>query len=193
MNIANFITVSRIAASIGLLFPTPFTAVFFVLYTYAGISDILDGWAARHFHTAGKLGAALDSISDAVFICVVLIKIIPLVLDRSSVPLLPVLLVIAAVKICAYVTGGIKFHEFTALHTYLNKAAGFLLFLLPYLFTSDIFSPMVAALCILAGTAAVEELVIMIRSRRFLPDIRGMFDQRAFESTEKKEQTDDGN
>ena len=43
----NFITLSRIAGSLGLLFCDVAGVVFWVLYVLCGITDIADGWVAR--------------------------------------------------------------------------------------------------------------------------------------------------
>ncbi|MBO7132534.1 MAG: CDP-alcohol phosphatidyltransferase family protein, partial [Bacteroidales bacterium] len=45
----NFITLSRIAGSLGLLFCDVAGMAFWVLYVLCGITDIADGWVARKF------------------------------------------------------------------------------------------------------------------------------------------------
>ena len=79
-NLANDITIIRILYSIALLFFPAFSVAFYVLYSTAGVSDILDGWVARRTHTASELGAKLDTIADIVFVVVCLVKLLP-VLD----------------------------------------------------------------------------------------------------------------
>ena len=49
-NLANIITVSRIIISISIAFVIPFSSIFFLLYSYCGISDIIDGFVARKTH-----------------------------------------------------------------------------------------------------------------------------------------------
>ena len=67
-NLANIITVSRIIVSISIAFVIPFSSTFFLLYSYCGISDIIDGFVARKTHTESVRGALLDSIADIVFL-----------------------------------------------------------------------------------------------------------------------------
>ena len=73
---ANFITSLRIVGTIGLLFTVPFSKVFYVLYTFSGITDVLDGAVARITGTASSIGAELDSIADLIFYLVMMISII---------------------------------------------------------------------------------------------------------------------
>jgi Phosphatidylglycerophosphate synthase len=42
----------------------------------AGISDWLDGWAARHFGQQSRLGALLDPVCDRIFILTVLVTLV---------------------------------------------------------------------------------------------------------------------
>ena len=73
---ANAITIFRMAAGIVLLFCPAFSPAFYVLYIMAGLSDILDGFAARKTNTASRFGARLDTTADYVFVIVCLIKLL---------------------------------------------------------------------------------------------------------------------
>ena len=76
---ANAITIFRMAASIVLLFCPAFSPVFYVFYIMAGLSDMLDGFAARKTKTASRFGARLDTIADYMFVIVCLIKLLPVI------------------------------------------------------------------------------------------------------------------
>jgi len=54
---ANTITSFRIALSIGLLFCPVFSPAFYTLYIAAGLSDMIDGTAARKTGTVSEFGA----------------------------------------------------------------------------------------------------------------------------------------
>ena len=77
---ANLITGSRIVFSVALLFCPALSPVFFVLYIVAGITDMIDGAAARKTGTVSAFGARLDTVADIVFTTVFLFKLLP-VLD----------------------------------------------------------------------------------------------------------------
>lgn len=64
---------------------------FLVIYTFAGLTDVLDGWIARKTGSASEFGARLDSVSDLLFYGVILIRFFP-VLSGVAVFLLPYLL-----------------------------------------------------------------------------------------------------
>ncbi|MBQ5555857.1 MAG: CDP-alcohol phosphatidyltransferase family protein, partial [Erysipelotrichaceae bacterium] len=46
-NLANIITFTRILGTLCLIFLTPLTLPFFVVYIWCGLSDVLDGFVAR--------------------------------------------------------------------------------------------------------------------------------------------------
>ena len=73
---ANIITGVRIVCAAALIFCPTFSAWFYALYILGGISDVLDGAAARHFGRETKLGAQLDTLADVVFTAVVLLKVV---------------------------------------------------------------------------------------------------------------------
>ena len=153
---ANTVTSFRIVFSIGLLFVPVFSPLFYVLYLLAGISDMLDGTIARKTGTVSDLGSKLDTAADIVFVTVCLIKMIP-VLDIPS-WLVIWIFVIALIKVTSIVWGYVISKEFFAAHTLMNKAAGFMLFLLP--FTAVVIDLKYSGVfvCILATVAAAEEI-----------------------------------
>ena len=172
-NIANIITVSRIITASLLFFAKPLSALFYALYTICGITDMLDGAVARAVHTESKTGALLDSIADLVFVAVYAIK-----LFETAIAVLPdwiyvVVVLVAVVRIAAYIIGGVKYHTFASRHTYMNKLTGAALFAVPYFFNHGI-----GIICVVASALAVisaaEELIMNITSERFEPDKKSL-------------------
>lgn len=58
--IPNMITLSRILAAVIMVLVEPFSIPFWVLYIYAGVSDMIDGTIARISNHQSALGARLD-------------------------------------------------------------------------------------------------------------------------------------
>lgn len=48
----------------------------FGVLALSGLSDVLDGWWARRFHQTSDLGAALDGITDKVFVLAVAVTLL---------------------------------------------------------------------------------------------------------------------
>lgn len=48
----------------------------FGVLALSGISDVLDGWWARRFHQTSDLGAALDGITDKIFVLAVALTLL---------------------------------------------------------------------------------------------------------------------
>ena len=76
---ANAISVGRIILSIALLFVPTLSPAFYVFYILAGLTDMIDGAAARKTYTASEFGAKLDTAADFVFVIICLIKFIPFI------------------------------------------------------------------------------------------------------------------
>lgn len=66
-NMADTVTTMRMGASAFLLFIPLKSIGFLVVYTFAGLTDVLDGWLARKTGRANEFGARLDSIADLLF------------------------------------------------------------------------------------------------------------------------------
>lgn len=156
-----------------ILAATPFSTLFWITYWSGGLSDILDGFIARRMNQQSKAGAKLDSIADLVFILV----IVYVVINNLTIPILlwGMGVLILCIRMVSYGIGYYKFHGLSALHTYLNKATGLLLFLSPllYLFLSTDLTGILIGL--VAFIAAVEELLIIIRSRKLNRDCKSIF------------------
>lgn len=154
-NIADVITGSRILFSIGIMFFSPFSPEFYVLYGASGLTDMTDGTVARKTNTVSESGAKLDAIADFVFVGVCLIKLLP-VLD------IPVWLwgwiaVIALIKVINIISGAIKLKRMIAPHTVMNKITGALCFLLPLTQSFIELKYSAIVVCAAATFAAIQE------------------------------------
>ena len=169
---ANLLTLARIPLTLGLLFTAPLSTPFFLLYTLAGITDMLDGPIARRTHTASRAGARLDSIADVVFLGGVLYCLLP----APSLPswTLLALMTIAALRCTAWLVGFLKYRRFTALHTLANKLTGAALFCAPYLLPWVDTDALCTALSLLAAVSAGEEMAIRLCGEA-APDCKSIF------------------
>lgn len=166
--IPNAITIIRMCLALSLLLFAPLSPGFLVVYLLAGASDILDGFFARRWNVSSRIGAYLDSAADFLLFAVLLLVFIPLLVW----PLWIIcgMAAIAVIRIAAIVVCYIKFQRIAILHTYLNKATGFLLLFFPFLLLLFSFDFIAAFLCIVASLSALEEFVIMIASTTLQPD-----------------------
>ena len=156
--IPNLLTYLRMVCAIVLLFFRPLSVWFFVLYAVAGLSDMLDGYFARRFQAQSELGARLDSAADFLLCVVILVVLIPF----YHWPLWVILWIaaIAVIRLAALLVCYLRFRQFAFLHTSLNKATGFLLFLSPVLFWLLGLDVAAIVLCTVATISAMEELLI---------------------------------
>ena len=128
--IADIITGSRIVFSIALLFFEPFSPMFYALYAAAGVTDMIDGTAARKTNTVSAFGARFDTAADMILAAVCLFKLLPVL----TVPLWLWIwiAVIALMKIVNIISGVVMQKKWIAPHTVMNKITGALCFLLPF-------------------------------------------------------------
>lgn len=155
-HIANIITTSRILSSICLLLCPVFSISFYIIYIYCGITDMADGAIARRTNSVSELGAILDTVADIVFVAVCFVKILPTV--QFPVWLWIWIVIIAIIKIGNIVWRLICNKKLISLHTILNKATGFILFLFPLTlgFIEPVYSS--AAVCLIATLSAIDEV-----------------------------------
>ncbi len=163
----NIITFFRICGSVSLVFIEPLTVAFFIIYTLAGISDVLDGFIARHFKATSEFGTKLDSIADFLFYGVMLLKILPLLIKTLTWGIWIAVIGIILVRICSYTLAAVKYHRFSTLHTYLNKLSGITIFFVPYFIKLPLGLTVCNIVCVVAAIAAIEELIIHIRARTY--------------------------
>lgn len=152
---ANAITTFRMAASIVLLFCPSFSPVFYVFYIMAGLSDMLDGFAARKTKTASRFGARLDSAADYMFVSVCLIKLLPVI--PIPIWLYVWIGIIALIKIINIISGFVVQKTFVAVHSAMNKVTGLLLFLLPLTIPVFPLKYFAIVVCAAATFAAIQE------------------------------------
>ena len=152
---ANTITFFRIAAGIALLFCPVFSPAFYAFYIAAGLSDMLDGFVARKTDTVSELGARLDTMADFVLVVVCLIKLLPIL----SIPawLYIWIGIIALIKVVNIISGFVVQKRFVAVHSVMNKASGFLLFLLPLTSPAVPLRDSAIVTCAVATFAAIQE------------------------------------
>ena len=174
-NIPNCITSARIAGTVVLLFLTPLTPVFLVLYTLCGISDVLDGWIARKTNSISEFGSKLDSIADLIFYALMIIRLLPVLWRILPLWFWYIVGGIVFLRFIAYLTAAVKYHRFAALHTRMNKITGAAMFLLPYFLAL----PFATAYCFIvmavACISSVEELVIHITHKEYHPNTKALF------------------
>lgn len=154
-NIANIITGFRIVFSIAILFIPPLSVAFYVLYTAAGLTDMIDGTVAGKTNTVSEFGAKFDTIADLIFVAVCLIKLLPIL--HIPMWLWIWIAVIAVIKVINIIVGFVKQKKWIAPHTVMNKITGALCFLLPFTLSFIDLTYSAIVVCTVATFAAIQE------------------------------------
>ena len=153
--IANIITLCRILGSIGLLFCPVFSACFYGLHIFCGLTDMVDGTIARKTGAVSEFGSSLDTVADFLFVIVSFVKLVPVI--RIPVWLWVWVAVIAAAKLVNLVRNFTQTKQMPALHTIANKTTGLCLFLLPLTISFVDLRYTAPVVCVLATIAAIQE------------------------------------
>ncbi len=172
-NFANGITSTRFLFAFGIVVAAPFSTVFWTCYLGGGISDLLDGALACRLKTQSAAGAKLDSAADLVFAAAIAAFTVRYI--QFSVWLWACAGGIAALRLAGYGVGFVKYHTFSALHTYANKATGALIFVFPVLYATLGLTVAAIILCAAALFSSIEELIITVSAPTLNRDCRGIF------------------
>ncbi len=158
--IPNILTLLRIVGSLLLIFIKPLTAVFYVIYTLSGLTDVLDGFIARRFNASSEIGKKLDSAADLLFYAVMLTKLFPTLFTVLPRPIWIAVGVIFFLRLISYGTAAVKHKKFASLHTVLNKLTGVVMFAVPYFVGTRIFTALCITVCAVSFVAAAHELSV---------------------------------
>lgn len=165
-HLANGLTLSRIVLSCALIFVLNRPAVFIVIYTLAGITDVLDGRIARRTNTVSAIGAKLDSLADLLMFGVATLALARWAGEAMRV-VWPYLAGAIAIRAASSIYGAFKFRTVAMIHTWGNKIAGSLVFAAPWIMFATGHPPWILiALCIVSAASAAEELLIHLTSRK---------------------------
>lgn len=176
----NIITALRIVGTACLLFIVPYSSLFYVVYSVAGASDVLDGFLARKLKVTSELGAKLDSIADLLFYSVMLIRIFPVLLDTLPIGIWIAVISLIVLRLCTYIFAAVKFRRFASQHTYMNKTTGAAAFALPYFMKTSIANAYCVFGCVIAGLATVEELFIHLRMKEYNPKVKTILNKELY-------------
>ena len=173
LTLPNVLTVIRISASVWMLFLSPLSTLFYVIYSVGGISDLFDGMTARLLKKETELGARLDSVADLLFYAVMIYKIFPVLWENLPKWLWLLIAAVIAVRIGSYLVAAWKYRRFASMHTYANKLTGLFVFLVPYFLSYPFHVTYCFAVTLLGGLSSSEELFLHILRSEYDPKEKG--------------------
>ena len=173
-NLPNILSYTRIAGTVWLLLMTPLTPLFLAVYLITGVTDVLDGAIARRYGTTSEKGARLDSIADLLLYTLILIRILPVMWVTLPKKIWYFVGATLMLRFVSYGIAAAKYHRFASLHTYMNKATGLLVFLVPYAIVSPAAVPYCWCVVAAAMAGTIEEMTIHITSEEYDPNHKSL-------------------
>ena len=161
--IANTITSLRILLSIIMFHFPVFSVKLYILYLFCGFSDMIDGTIARKTKASGEFGARFDTAADFIFLAVSIIKFLPLIHIPKWLWIWVIIILI--IKVSVVIWGVVFKKKLISLHTIMNKATGFLLFLLPLTLNFIDLKYSSVAVCLVATFSTIQEGYYVITSK----------------------------
>ena len=171
--IPDMISFSRMGLALVLLLTEPLSLPFLMILAVCGLTDVLDGLAARRLDACTEHGHTIDSMADTVLVVVLLYCIIPAVQWEAW--MIIWIAAIAATRLVAFVIGSRRYGRPAFVHTCLNKLAGASLFLAPFLIALIGAPIAVASVCSIATVSAAEYLYINVSREDYDPDLQSAF------------------
>ena len=175
ISVPNCITTVRMVGTVFLLFTAPLSMLFFVIYILCGLSDVLDGCIARATNSSTEFGARLDSVADLLFYLVMLIKLLPVMWRLLPTWIWYMVGAVLMLRLASYITAAVKFKRFASVHTRLNKLTGAAVFLIPFFCMLPWTVPYCSGVCVLAGVASVQELLLHICRNEYRTNKKALF------------------
>lgn len=175
LNIANAVTSLRLFGAIAMIFIAPLSVAFYVVYTICGLSDGIDGTIARKTGTSSEFGARLDSVSDILFYAVMFVKLMPVLLEEMPMWIWYMVGATLAVRLIAYGIAFLRYNRMAAIHTYLNKVTGALVFLIPYILLLPCKVTVCAVVAGVAIVASFEEFLIHATNKKYQAERKSIF------------------
>lgn len=175
-HLPNILSALRIILSPALVTVADCPTVIAALMLLSGLTDAADGLIARRFGCRTTLGAQLDSVADWAFFAAVG-WIFCTRYEAIVRAFLPELTVIVMLRVAAAGVGWVRFRRVISIHTVGNKLSLALAFVLLLRIILRGPAPVVVMRTVLfvAIAAALEELLILLRSRTPDPNRRSIF------------------
>ena len=173
-HLPNIISVLRLIGAVAMIFTEALGLWFYILYTFCGVSDLVDGWIARMTHNESEFGAKLDSVADLMFYSVMVLKIFDELMRVLPGSLWVFIWTTVAIRIFTYIFVAIRHKKFAAMHTYMNKLTGGTMFLLPCMLLTSYMVMYSWFSCTIAFLASVEEVVIHIVRKTYDANIKSI-------------------
>lgn len=168
-HIPNIVSSLRIIAATALFFFTTISTSFLSIYLFCGFTDFIDGTLARKFDAASLLGAKLDTVGDVI----TYFSLAKILLFHNMIPLW--FIIWASIAILGLFVSAIiakkRFGKFYFVHSLFGKILGASLFALPFLISWFSTKIGLLAVCFIASIAAIESILIQIKSKTMHLDV----------------------
>lgn len=165
-NLANIITITRIIGTVCLIPLEALSVPFFVVYTWCGLSDVLDGFVARKLNIISDFGSKLDSISDLLFYSTMMIKVWPYLKKYLPSYVWTLMYVVLAIRLVCYLFVGIRYKAFASRHTILNKVTGAFMFALPFVLKTPYLIHYSLLVLLISYISVFDEIIFIINKKQ---------------------------
>jgi len=171
--IANILTSLRCALGVVLLCFNDITKEFIMIFTFTGLTDLIDGPIARKTNSISLLGSRLDTIADII----VYSSLLKIAIAKNLIKNDFLVWIVCAflIYILSPVISFIKFHKAYFIHSWSAKILGFSCFLIPFFIYFLLFDTYLVFLCVLISISACENVIMQLLSKKPNSDASTIF------------------
>lgn len=173
----HLLTGSRVPLGLALPLLAARPAAYTAVLTLALLTDVVDGRLARRLGVAGPFGARLDSAADAVLYLGAVTGAVLAVPGPARRLVVGTVAGVVLLRGASALVARLRFGRWASVHTWANRGAGGVVVagVVGLVWTGAAPAGAVLVVGLLAGLAAVEELVIMGTARTLDLDRRGLW------------------
>ena len=173
--VPNTLSSLRILLAASLFFIPALSPLFLIVYSAAGVTDLIDGPIARKFNATTKIGANLDGIADYFFVAAALITIIP-ALDFNTRSIV-IVIGFVVLKVIGMIVGYVHYRQLMMMHTYASKGGALFALLFPLILQTGLGeNTIMLFLGIVVYLFLLEEIAINIVMPKPKRDIKGIYE-----------------
>jgi phosphatidylglycerophosphate synthase len=172
--IPNILSISRAITALLIPFTGNHKYLFLTVILFCGLTDVLDGYLARRWNCQSEFGSRLDSLGDWMMGLAITAYLLIWQMHLIN-SFMGLIIAIIGVRVISLMISYLKNHKVYSIHTLLNKATGFIVFIGICLIPLYKQHPEMFFVFGMALLSALEELFIFLVAKTPDPDLKSLF------------------
>lgn len=161
--------------AVGMIFVPTLSPLFICFYSMCVLYMIIERLFVKTLGLVTEERIKMHGVAEFIFTIIMLVKLLKFVLVYIPEEDFAIIIAVGCLKTIAGFIGVAKFHHRAIIRTVLQKIMGAVLYVFPYILLLLHVRIACVMLCVIAGFAAVEELICAILMKKYNPNIKSVF------------------